>query len=101
MNLNPVSDVIAFLLQPTWATVVFWLLVLASVAVAIYSLASIPGQRRATRICDWAFRFLQPELSVPLMLVYLGLTVGQLVSRRSEPSPVPPRTNDHCARTPA
>lgn len=59
MNLNPVSDVIALLLQPTWATVVLWLLVLASVAVAIYSLASIPGQRRATRIPrphSWAAR---------------------------------------------
>jgi uncharacterized membrane protein YphA (DoxX/SURF4 family) len=57
VNANPVSDVIAFLLQPAWTTVVFWLLVLASIAIAIYAFVSIPGQRRAANVCDWAFRF--------------------------------------------
>ena len=50
VNANPVSDVIAFLLQPAWTTVVFWLLVLASIAIAIYAFVSIPGQRRAANL---------------------------------------------------
>ena len=58
MNPNPISDVVAFLLQPAWTTAIFWLLVLASIIVAVYAFAAIPSQRRARYICDWAFRFL-------------------------------------------
>ena len=46
MRHNPLSDTIAFLLQPGWITAAFWLLLLASVAVAVYAFRSIPGQRR-------------------------------------------------------
>jgi uncharacterized membrane protein YphA (DoxX/SURF4 family) len=58
MNSDPITDVINFLLQPAWTTGVFWILGLASVAIAFYAFATIPSQRRATYICDYVFRFL-------------------------------------------
>src|SRR6516164_4751973 len=58
MNPNPITDVIDFLLQPAWTTGIFWVLGLASVAIAVYAFAAIPSQRRATYICDYVFRFL-------------------------------------------
>ena len=58
MRHNPLSDTIAFLLQPAWTTAIFWLLLLASVAVAVYAFRSIPGQRSASNIGNWAFRVL-------------------------------------------
>src|SRR6201987_2178377 len=58
MKHNPVSDVIAFLLQPAWTTGVFWLLMLGSVAIAVYALVKIPDQRRGVHLCNWVFRFL-------------------------------------------
>src|SRR6202045_1500485 len=58
MNPDPISDVVAFLQQPGWTTGIFWLLALASVAIAVYAFSTIPSQRRASHICDWAFRFL-------------------------------------------
>ena len=58
MRHNPLSDTIAFLLQPGWTTAIFWLLLLASVAVAVYAFRSIPGQRSASNIGNWAFRVL-------------------------------------------
>jgi uncharacterized membrane protein YphA (DoxX/SURF4 family) len=57
MTHNPLSDVVEFLMQPDWTTVVFWVLVLASILIAIYVLVAIPGQRSLTHVCDWAFRF--------------------------------------------
>jgi uncharacterized membrane protein YphA (DoxX/SURF4 family) len=58
VNPDPITDVINFLLQPAWTTGVFWILGLASVAIAVYAFATIPSQRRATYICDYVFRFL-------------------------------------------
>ncbi len=58
MNPDPISDVVAFLLQPAWTTGIFWLLALASVAIAVYAFSTIRGQRDARYICDWVFRFL-------------------------------------------
>lgn len=58
MNHNPISDVIGFLQQPNWTTVVFWVLVLASIAIAVYAFSTIRSQRNATHVCDWAFRLL-------------------------------------------
>jgi uncharacterized membrane protein YphA (DoxX/SURF4 family) len=58
MNHNPISDVADFLQQPGWTTYAFWILVLAGVAIAVYALITIPGQRRATHLFDWVFRFL-------------------------------------------
>ena len=58
MNHNPISDVADFLQAPGWTTYAFWVLVLASVVIAVYALITIPGQRRATHLFDWLFRFL-------------------------------------------
>jgi uncharacterized membrane protein YphA (DoxX/SURF4 family) len=58
MNPNPISDVIDFLLQPAWTTWIFWLLGLASLVIAIYAFSTIPSQRRAAHVWDWAFRVL-------------------------------------------
>jgi uncharacterized membrane protein YphA (DoxX/SURF4 family) len=56
MKRNPISDVIEFLLQPGWTTVIFWLLVLASIAIAVYVYLKIPGQRHLEHVSNWAFR---------------------------------------------
>ena len=58
MNPNPISDVVDFLRQPAWTTGIFWLLGLASLVIAVYAFGTIPSQRRATHIWDWAFRVL-------------------------------------------
>lgn len=55
---NPASDVFAFLAKPVWYTAVFWLLLIASVAIAAYAAAKLPEQRRAGHAAQWAFRFL-------------------------------------------
>jgi uncharacterized membrane protein YphA (DoxX/SURF4 family) len=58
MNPDPITDVVDFLLHPAWTTGVFWLLGLASVAIAVYAFATIPSQRRVIYIYDFIFRFL-------------------------------------------
>ena len=58
MNPNPLSDTITFLLQSGWTTAIFWLLLLASIAIADYVFRTIPGQRTITHVCNWAFRLL-------------------------------------------
>jgi hypothetical protein len=58
MNPNPLSDVLAFLLQPAWTTGVFWLLTLTSIGVAAYAFRTIPGQRSIEHFGNFAFRFL-------------------------------------------
>ena len=57
-NRNPVSDVIDFLLQPAWTSAVFWLLVLASIAIAVYAFRTVPRQRSLEHVSNWGFRFL-------------------------------------------
>ena len=58
MNPNPVSDVVAFLTQRDWPTYVFWLLILASIAIALYAWTQLPEQRQSRHIANWLFRFL-------------------------------------------
>jgi uncharacterized membrane protein YphA (DoxX/SURF4 family) len=58
MNPDPITDVLEFLRQPEWTTGIFWLLAIASLVIAVYAFVTIPSQRRATHICDFAFRFL-------------------------------------------
>jgi uncharacterized membrane protein YphA (DoxX/SURF4 family) len=58
MNPNPLSDVTAFLLQPAWMTGIFWLLMLASIGVAVYAFRTIPGQCGIEHVGNWALRFL-------------------------------------------
>jgi uncharacterized membrane protein YphA (DoxX/SURF4 family) len=58
MNPNPFTDVLNFMLQPTWTTGVFWLLLLASAAIAVYAYRTIPGQQSIGHIGNWIFRVL-------------------------------------------
>lgn len=58
MNPNPFNDVVGFLTAPGWATHVFWLLLLASIAIAAYAFSTIPEQRRFGHVARWVFRFL-------------------------------------------
>jgi uncharacterized membrane protein YphA (DoxX/SURF4 family) len=58
VNPNPLSDVAGFLIQPGWLTIVFWLLLLASIAIAACAFVMLPEQRRFGHIANFAFRFL-------------------------------------------
>jgi uncharacterized membrane protein YphA (DoxX/SURF4 family) len=58
MNPNPLYDVVMFLAQPAWTTTIFWLLLLGSIATAVYSYCSIPGQRSIGHLGNWAIRLL-------------------------------------------
>ena len=56
MNPNPLSDVVAFVSEPKWTTAVFWLLVLASVLIAIRVWWRLPEQRRFLNLVQWTIR---------------------------------------------
>jgi hypothetical protein len=56
MNPDPFSGVFHFLIAPIWSTAVYWILILASIAIAAYAWRSVPGQQRGTNLCDWFFR---------------------------------------------
>jgi hypothetical protein len=56
MNPNPWHDALNFLSQPGWPTLVFWLLLAASVLIALYDLAAIRGQRSVVHLGGWLFR---------------------------------------------
>ena len=56
MTPNPVSDTITFLLRPGWTTPIFWLLLVASVAIAAHAYRTIPGQRSLTHLGNWGLR---------------------------------------------
>jgi len=58
MKPNPISDVVSFLLQPAWTTGIYWLLMLGSVAIAVYVYATIERQRSLRNVGDWLCRFL-------------------------------------------
>jgi len=57
MKPNPLSDALHFLVNPAWTTVVYWLLLLGSIAVALYAWRNIPGQRSRRNVVDWLCRF--------------------------------------------
>jgi uncharacterized membrane protein YphA (DoxX/SURF4 family) len=57
MKPNPLSDALHFLVQPAGTTVVYWLLLLGSIAVAIYAWRSIASQRSWGNVGDWLCRF--------------------------------------------
>jgi hypothetical protein len=57
MKPNPLFDALHFLVQPTWPTVIYWLLLLGSIAVAIQAWRSIPSQRSTSHVIDWLCRF--------------------------------------------
>jgi hypothetical protein len=58
MNPNPASDVVGFLTQPGWVTALFWLLLIASIAIAGFAVARIPEQRSGGHVARWSIRFL-------------------------------------------
>ncbi len=55
---NPAQDVLAFLTASGWPTPVFWVLLLASVAIAFASWRRDPAQRSARHIGIWLLRVL-------------------------------------------
>jgi uncharacterized membrane protein YphA (DoxX/SURF4 family) len=54
---NPVSDLIEFLTDPSWPTPIFWLLMIASVAIAVIIWRRRPEQRNFSHVAQWSFRF--------------------------------------------
>jgi hypothetical protein len=56
VNPDPATDIIAFLTKPAWYTWVFWLLLIASAAIAAYVAARIPEQRSGRHVARWLFR---------------------------------------------
>ena len=45
MRPNPLHDAVEFLTRPAWFTAVFWLLLLASVVIAVLAWRRHPAQR--------------------------------------------------------
>ena len=56
MRPDPFTDFINFLTHPAWTTAVFWVLLLGSVGVAIYCLATMESQRTFGNVANWLFR---------------------------------------------
>jgi uncharacterized membrane protein YphA (DoxX/SURF4 family) len=57
MKPNPISDALHFLVQPAWTTAIYWLLLLGSMAIALYAWRNIPSQRSWRNVGDWLCRF--------------------------------------------
>jgi uncharacterized membrane protein YphA (DoxX/SURF4 family) len=58
MRPNPLHDAVQFLTQPAWTTPVFWLLLLASVVIAVLAWRRDPSQRTLRTIGIWGLRVL-------------------------------------------
>jgi hypothetical protein len=58
MKTNPFSDTFEFLMTGTWPIYVLWLLILVSVAVALYNLRRDPAQRTARNVWMWMARLI-------------------------------------------
>src|SRR4051794_1478389 len=58
MNPNPFLDTYNFVTQPGWTSVIFWLLLIASAAIAFHVWRSLPQQRTAAHLGNWATRLL-------------------------------------------
>jgi hypothetical protein len=56
MKRTPITDVWGFLTEPSWTTAVFWLLLVASAALAARAWTASPAQRSPTRLGDWLLR---------------------------------------------
>ncbi|MGA8400083.1 MAG: hypothetical protein WB697_09340 [Stellaceae bacterium] len=54
---NPISDLIEFLTDPSWPTPIFWLLMIASIAIAVIVWRRRPEQRDFLHLAQWGFRF--------------------------------------------
>ncbi len=62
MRPGPLQQAIEFLSKPAWTTPVYWLLLIASVAVAVTAWRRLPAQRDARHVAIWLLR-----LTVALM----------------------------------
>ena len=58
MRPNPLHDAVQFLTQPAWYTAVFWLLLVASVVIAVLAWQRDPAQRTARSLGSWGLRVL-------------------------------------------
>lgn len=58
MRPNPLHDAIQFLSQPGWFTPVFWLLLIASVVLAVLNARADPAQRTPRAAGFWVLRML-------------------------------------------
>src|SRR4051794_5707413 len=58
MRPNPLHDAAQFLTQPAWYTPVFWLLLLASAAIAVLAWRRDPAQRTPRSLGIWSLRVL-------------------------------------------
>jgi hypothetical protein len=56
MRTNPISDGIFFLTEGYWATPVFWVLLIASLAIAAWVLATLPEQRTVDHLVRYVVR---------------------------------------------
>jgi len=56
MKPNPLSDALHFLVQPAWMTLIYWLLLLGSIAITLQAWRSIPSQRSSHNVGDWLCR---------------------------------------------
>jgi uncharacterized membrane protein YphA (DoxX/SURF4 family) len=57
MRANPLSDALGFLTQAGWTTYVFWLLIIASVAIGVVNLRRDSSQRSVLHLWNWLARF--------------------------------------------
>ena len=57
MRTNPISDVLDFLTRGEWTSYVFWLLIIASVAIAVVNLVRDSSQRSGLHLWNWLTRF--------------------------------------------
>ena len=57
MTPNPLSDALHFLVKPAWPTAIYWLLLIGSIAIALYAWRTIPSQRSWRNVGDWLCRF--------------------------------------------
>ena len=57
MTPNPLSDALHFLVKPAWPTAIYWLLLIGSIAIALYAWRTIPSQRSWRNVADWLCRF--------------------------------------------
>jgi uncharacterized membrane protein YphA (DoxX/SURF4 family) len=56
MRTNPFFDALQFLIQPAWTTAIYWLLVLGSIAIAIYAWRTLESQHSAQHVTNWLCR---------------------------------------------
>ena len=57
MTPNPLSDALHFLVKPAWPTAIYWLLLIGSIAIALYAWRTMPSQRSWRNLGDWLCRF--------------------------------------------